>query len=62
MERLGDSTLEEGADWFPAHLAAAAPKASGDRYFSLIFRLVLPFTGDNRGGERGWRWGSLQVP
>lgn len=50
--------MEEGADWFPAHLAAAAPKASGDRYFSLIFRLVLPFTGDDRGGEWGWCWGS----
>lgn len=45
--------MEEAADWFPAHLVAAAvaPKTSEDRYFSLIFRLVLPFTGDKGGGE-----------
>lgn len=41
VEQLGESILEAGADWLPAPFR---PRSPGERYLSLIFRLVLPLT------------------
>lgn len=41
VEQLGDSALEVGADWLPTPFLPIRP---GERYFSLILKLVLPCT------------------
>lgn len=53
-EPLWERTAEAGAGWLRAPWP---PRGSGDRYFWLIFRFVLPFTAQDSHRLVGWPLG-----